>query len=105
MCVQRSGDGSDMVYSDVVRRRLNPLERVPATPAIGQANQQRRWNSGGWVTSVDDDDDSDDEWDDLLFEIDEESYWNKKLGKCLSISQIPLHLRVFFCDEMKICIT
>lgn len=37
---------------------------------------------------------SDDEWDELLFEIDEESYWNKKLGKLLIITQIPLHLKV-----------
>lgn len=49
------------------------------------------------MMSPEEKDTSDDEWDELLFEIDEESYWNKKLGKLLIITQIPLHLKVTLC--------
>ena len=46
------------------------------------------------MLSREEEENSDDEWDELLFEIDEESYWNKKLGKLLIVTQIPLHLKV-----------
>lgn len=85
-------ENSDVVYCDLLKRRLDASDQVPRI--LPGVPSQRRFGVGGWMLSQEENEEtSDDEWDELLFEIDEESYWNKKLGKLLIITQIPLHLK------------
>eukprot|EP00118_Oscarella_pearsei_P018576 m.190934 g.190934 ORF g.190934 m.190934 type:complete len:612 (+) comp39439_c2_seq3:1930-3765(+) len=72
------------VYSDQLKRRVYPLERVPGVRPV----------VGGWLSDdgSESDGSSDDEWDEIVAEFDPDSYWSRKLRKVLIIKQIPIHL-------------